>query len=401
MSSEHETAMIARLMAAFARRTGLSPAADNPQRYLWTDAFAVCNFLELFERTGDQEYRRAATALIEQVHRVLGRFRHDEGRKGWISGLDEEAGRRHPTLGGLRIGKPLKERGADEIIDERLEWDQDGQYFHYLTKWMHALCRTAFLLRSHEYAEWAGELAQTAFKAFARRLGSGKLDGVCWKMSTDLSRPLVPAMGLHDALDGFITFREVQHAIVKISGVDAAVSGLNQATEALFALCEHGQWATDDPLGVGGLLFDACRLCQLLGQEDRRELRLLEDVMQGSGDGLMIMLKTGYLKRPARHRLAFRELGLAIGLRAVPIIANEFQNERNAFGSRPSARRLIDLLLPYKRLSDEIIDFWLPYAEDPDESWKAHQDINEVMLASALAPSTFLSVGERIPMQVS
>ena len=250
-------------MAAFARRTGLSPAADNPQRYLWTDAFAVCNFLELFERTGDQEYRRAATALIEQVHRVLGRFRRDEDRKGWISGLDEEAGRRHPTLGGLRIGKPLKERGADEVIDERLEWDRDGQYFHYLTKWMHALCRTAFLMRSHECAQWAGELAQTAFKAFARRLGSGKLVGVCWKMSTDLSRPLVPAMGLHDALDGFITFREVQHAIVKISGVDAAVSGLSQATEALFALCEHGQWATDDPLGVGGLLFDACRLCQL------------------------------------------------------------------------------------------------------------------------------------------
>ena len=400
MTSERETATTARLMAAFARRTGLSPAADNPQRYLWTDAFAVCNFLELFELTGDQEYRRAATTLIEQVHRVLGRFRRDEDRKGWISSLDEEAGRRHPTLGGLRIGKPLKERGADEVIDERLEWDRDGQYFHYLTKWMHALCRTAFLLRSQECAQWAGELAQTAFKAFARRLGSGKLDGVCWKMSTDLSRPLVPTMGLHDALDGLITFREVQHAIVKILGVDAAVSGLSQATEALFALCEHGQWATGDPLGVGGLLFDTCRLCQL-GHENRGELRLLEDVIQGSGDGLMIMLKIGYLKRPAQHRLAFRELGLATGLRAVPIIANEFQNERNPFGSRPSALRLIDLLLPYERLSDEIIDFWLPYAENPDESWKAHQDINEVMLATAIAPSTFLSVGERIPLQVS
>ena len=35
-------------------------------------------------------------------------------------------------------------------------------------------------------------------------------------MSTDLSRPLVPAMGLHDALDGFITFREVQRAIAKV-----------------------------------------------------------------------------------------------------------------------------------------------------------------------------------------
>ena len=133
-------------MAAFAQRTGLSPATEHPQRYLWTDAFAVCNFLELSERTGDQEYRRYATELIDQVHRVLGRFRYDDNRRGWISGLDEQEGRRHPTLGGLRIGKPLKERGADEVLDEQLEWDRDGQYFHYLTKWMHALCQAAFVM---------------------------------------------------------------------------------------------------------------------------------------------------------------------------------------------------------------------------------------------------------------
>src|SRR5262249_31024527 len=291
----------------------------NPQRYLWTDAFAVCNFLE--QRTGDQEYRGYATELIDQVHRVLGRFRYDDNRRGWISGLDEQEGRRHPTLGGLRIGKPLKERGADELIDEQLEWDRDGQYFHYLTKWMHALCQAAFVTRSHEYAQWAGDLARITFKRSMRRSGTGKPIGVYWKMSTDLSRPLVPAMGLHDALDGFVTFREVQHTIVKVLG--AEVNGLGEASEALFALCEHGQWATDDPLGIGGLLFDACRLCQLVGQNNGREFRLLEDVLQGSANGLMVMLNTGYLKRPAAHRLAFRELGLAIGLRAVPILARE------------------------------------------------------------------------------
>lgn len=151
-------------------------------------------------------------------------------------------------------------------------------------------------------------------------------------------------MGLHDALDGFVTFREVQHAIIKVSG-DAGANGLGEASKVLFALCENGQWATDDPLGIGGLLFDACRLCQLVGERNGRELRLLEHVMQGSGDGLMIMLRTGYLKRPVEHRLAFRELGLAIGLRAVPIIARASQNERKAFGSRPALLRLIELLL--------------------------------------------------------
>jgi hypothetical protein len=390
----------ARLMDSFARRTGLCPASDNPKRYLWTDAFAVCNFLEFFVRTGDRGYRRSAIELIDQVHRVLGRFRNGEGRTGWISGLNDETGRKHPTAGGLRIGKPLKERGADEVIDEQLEWDRDGQYFHYLTKWMHALCQGAFVMRSREYAQWAGELAHTSFKRFMRRSGSGKPIGVYWKMSTDLSRPLVPATGLHDALDGFVTFLEVQHAIVKVSG-DTEANRLGEASEALFTLCEHRQWGTDDPLGIGGLLFDACRLCQLVGEKNDCELRLLEDVMQGSGDGLMIMLKTGYMKRPAEHRLAFRELGLAMGLRAVPIIARAFRNESKAFGSRPSLLRLIDLLLPYERLSDEIIDLWLSQADDPDESWRAHQDINEVMLATAIAPSTFLSVGERISMQVS
>ena len=122
----------------------------------------------------------------------------------------------HPTLGGLRIGKSLRERGADEAIDEQLEWDRDGQYFHYLTKWVHALCQAAFDTGENENVRWAGELAETAFRAFVRRTGSGEVIGVYWKMSTDLSRPLVNAMGLHDALDGFITFREVQYAIAKI-----------------------------------------------------------------------------------------------------------------------------------------------------------------------------------------
>jgi hypothetical protein len=141
MISDSPSAQAARLMAEFAMRTGLRPPARDHERYLWTDAFAVCNFLELFRRTHDEEYLRYATVLIDEVHQVLGRYRDDDMRSGWISGRDKETARLHPTAGGLRIGKPLKEREAGEPIDERLEWDRDGQYFHYLTKWMHALCQ--------------------------------------------------------------------------------------------------------------------------------------------------------------------------------------------------------------------------------------------------------------------
>ncbi|MGA7516942.1 MAG: hypothetical protein WBW28_08285, partial [Pseudolabrys sp.] len=106
-----------RLMVEFAERTGLVSKTKSPNRYLWTDAFAVCNFLELFARTGESKYREYAISLIDQVHQVLGRYRHDDVCHGWISGLDEETGRLHPTIAGLRIGKPLKERQNAEPFD--------------------------------------------------------------------------------------------------------------------------------------------------------------------------------------------------------------------------------------------------------------------------------------------
>ena len=398
MISDTPPAIAARLMSEFARRTGLSPAAENPRRYLWTDAFAVCNFLELFQRTEDHQYSACATELIDQVHRVLGRYRDDDMRRGWISGLDDERGRYQPTVGGLRIGKPLRERDANEVIDERLEWERDGQYFHYLTKWMHALCQTDFVTSNHQYVRWAGELAETAFRAFARRSGSGEIRGVRWKMSTDLSRSFVPAMGLHDALDGYITFREVQYGIAKIQ-THPEGNGLDQASKALLALCQDGDWTTDDPLGVGGLLFDACRLSQLIREEQLRELRLLEVVIKGCHQGLTLLLERGYLNWPVPHRLAFRELGLATGLRALPIITDAVEKNWSTFENRPALARTIDLLLQYESLSDEIVGLWLPRAQHQYEGWKAHEDINDVMLATAIIPDTFLSVGGRLQIR--
>jgi hypothetical protein len=392
--SKTSPTIAARLMSDFAHRTGLSPVEASPHRYLWTDAFAVCNFLELCELTGDQQYRRCARELIDQVHRVLGRYRSDDVRKGWISGLDDEKGWQHPTLGGLRIGKPLRERGPNESIDEQREWERDGQYFHYLTKWIHALCQTAFVTGDNDYRRWARELAEIALRTFVCRSESGEIMGVYWKMSTDLSRPLVPTTGLHDALDGYITFREVQRAPEKVP-THPEVSGFNQTAEALFGLCQQGEWTTDDPLGVGGLLFDACRLGQLICQEQPREARLLEAVVRGCSSSLSLLLRRGYLNLPIEHRLAFRELGLAIGLRALPIISDAVAKNRSTFESGPALHQIIDLLLPYESLSDEIIGLWLRQAELQHESWKAHQDINEVMLATAIIPATFLSVGVR------
>ena len=55
----------------FAERTGLISDLP-PKRYLWTDAFAVCNFLGLAQATGEERYTALALRLIDQVHQVLG-----------------------------------------------------------------------------------------------------------------------------------------------------------------------------------------------------------------------------------------------------------------------------------------------------------------------------------------
>ncbi len=74
------------LMLAFAERTGLV-SERPPRRYLWTDAFAVCNFLGLARLTGEQRYTELALRLVDQVHHTLGRHREDDPR----TGLDQRA----------------------------------------------------------------------------------------------------------------------------------------------------------------------------------------------------------------------------------------------------------------------------------------------------------------------
>jgi hypothetical protein len=207
-------------------------------------------------------------------------------------------------------------------------------------------------------------------------------------MSTDCSRALVPATGLHDALDGFLSFREVEHTSAHSPG-NGGAPDLRPAIEKLSALCVQRNWTTEDPLGIGGLLFDACRLCQLTGEERADDVRLLEEITEGCQRGLQRLLAEGQLNRPLSYRLPFRELGLAIGLAALPMIADRIAQGR--IGTSVELRQTIDLLLEHMPVRYQIIKTWLSPAQH-HESWRAHQDINEVMLATALIPETFLLV---------
>ena len=153
MKQKKSLSIVNEIMTEFADLTGLSPTGKAPRRYLWTDAFAVCNFLGLYSQTDDDKYRNLALLLVDQVHELLGRHRDDDSRTGWISGLEDKEGKKHPTKGGLRIGKKMNERSPSDPFDENLEWDRDGQYYHYLTKWMHALHRVSRVMADENYPD--------------------------------------------------------------------------------------------------------------------------------------------------------------------------------------------------------------------------------------------------------
>jgi hypothetical protein len=378
--AERETAA-RELMDGFAARTGIG--RGGTRRYLWTDAFAVCNFLGLAEATGDGRHVERALRLVDEVHRTLGRHRPDDARHGWISGLPAAEGDAHPTCGGLRIGKPLPEREPAAPFDDRLEWERDGQYFHYATKWMHALDQGARALGQPLFNTWARELAHAAHRGFVH--GPHERRRMYWKVSIDLTRPLVPSMGQHDPLDGFLTCLALEATAAQLR---APGPSLTDVVADFAALVDPAGLATADALGIGGLLVDAYRADQLgragaLARHDELCGMLLDAALVG----LRAWVRSGDLRHPAHHRLAFRELGLSIGLAALGLL-------ERAAGSDAAAEASLGPRLAafssYAGLRGEIESFWLRPEHRQGEPWSGHVDINEVMLATALMPGGFL-----------
>jgi hypothetical protein len=368
-------------MTQFANVTGLT-GSTNPRRYLWTDAFAVCNFLGLYRRTGNNDFLALARSLVDQVHHILGRHRDDDTRRGWISGLSEDEGERHPTRSGLRIGKTRNERGPDEPMNSRLEWDRDGQYFHYLTKWMHALFRMGRETGEDRYQRWAVELATAAVNAFTFETSAGGPKRMVWKMSIDLSRPLVSSMGHHDPIDGLITCLELQTHNESASG---AAGALGLAIADLSTMCEHAKWVTDDPLGIGGLLDDAARLAQLVFDHGLEQRHLLLRLLVDAELSLRIFTESSSLGDSPNRRLAFRELGLAIGIHGLEFVKDHVQQDRDLAA-------IVERGLRHRTLAEQIEIFWSDSRNRLSTSWNDHRDINTVMLATSLAPEGYLQI---------
>jgi hypothetical protein len=200
-----------------------------------------------------------------------------------------------------------------------------------------------------------------------------------WKMSVDLSRPLVPSMGQHDPLDGYITCLQLQATAARLGVLNEGPSLAHEAGG--FAAMIPTDLATSDPLGLGGLLADAWRVVQLASDGAIAGGELRDRLLDAALVGLAGHEPVAELSRPASYRLGFRELGLAIGLAAVPLM-------RAASG--PSLH--LERIAQFVPLRGEIEAFWLHPDHRSTATWLEHQNINEVMLATSLMPEGYLTL---------
>jgi hypothetical protein len=365
------------LLESFAERTGL--VGSQPQRrYLWTDAYAVCTWLSLYARHGRRQFLERATALVAQVHEVLGRHVTGPRRGQPLGGVDEQTWRRHPTRCGLRIGKPLPQRAPGEPFDERLEWERDGQYFHYLTRWMHALERYGEVSGDADAHRLAVELCKASM-AFIERDAAGAATRMVWKRSVDLDRVLVPSMGQHDPLDGWVTAAELAASPMASSEECRELGAIVQQFRALDA---PRAWPSADALGLGGLLGAAQRRWFDAGDGDLQSAREVRSLLDAATLGLRELLRTRPFAAPAAQRLAFRELGLAIGLAAARKLAGEPGD-----GGDPRRELVAAGLAALQAAAADVPDlaaFWSDAAQQRVRSWTDHLDINAVMLAASL-----------------
>ncbi len=366
--TEQNNPIARQLLDDFLHRTGITGEGGNPgRRYLWTDAFAVQCCFALARAEKGTNYLQHGLHLIDRVHNTLGKHRPDDSRTGWISGLSEEEGEKHPTAGGLRIGKKLPEKAAGTYSNPYKEMECDGQYFHYLTRWFSALAAAYHETGEEKYALWAAELIKVTQKFVNKEGGAIRL---FWKMKTDLSEPSVKSTGMLDPLEGLLSILSIKEFAAKKE------ISLEEPEEDLRNICKDVSWFTSDALGIGGLLLNTVKAGMMVqnGQMLPKNIRpgkLLADSMAGlqaylgNSPGPM---------HPAETRLPFRECGLSLGIYAITGMQNDL--DLPDLDTRP--------LENFRDLAEDLEKFWLFPRHREAQTWKNHRDINAVSLVSSL-----------------
>ncbi|KAI0071742.1 hypothetical protein K474DRAFT_1606392 [Panus rudis PR-1116 ss-1] len=265
-------------------------------RYLWTDAFGVLNFITLYHTTKSIIYLHCAARLIETVHTVLGRTRAQDKQ---LPGASPD----HPLAGGLRIGK-----------DDESGPDGDGQYHHYLTLWMFALNRMSVAKGEARYNELAIELAKAIHPAFVVNRDAPR-PRMRWKMSMDLSQPLVSSEGNLDPIDGYVVFSLLQKTAGDGTILQEEINDYKRIVDTKWRIME-----SDDPLDLGMTLWTV----HWLAAEEPWAFAVMH---RAEGDLRELAFVNRYFEYPLERRLAFREFGTCLGIQCASSVIDVVENE--------------------------------------------------------------------------
>lgn len=242
------------------RAEGIWP---NGLRYLWTDAFGVVLLVSLYEALGEECWLDEARRLVAEVDRVLGRAR------------------------GLRIGEAP---------------DRDGQYFHYLAKWMFALWRLGQV--DPTYAPRAVDLIQEVHPAFVI---PGR--GVWWKMKEDLSGPYPGyGMGALDAFDAYVVYRLIDAEATGLGALEDEIADVLRLVEG-----SYRDLVVTQDLGLGMMLWTSHWFA------DEPWARFHRDRSLEMLDHMWIDPPGYFCRHPGMEEIkfAFTNYGVSLGLQAV------------------------------------------------------------------------------------
>lgn len=386
--SEENVKLVEKIMLDFSESTGISDGSEKQSRFLWSDSFALINFLELYRQTGNEKFKDSAFNLLNQVHNVLGFHREDDQRSGRISGFSDEDGEKHPTIRGLRIGKSENERKISEPCDEKKEVNRDGQYFHYLTKWIHALNLLSKVTSNQLYNDWAIELVKGVHPKFVYFDNQKQNKSIYRKMSIDLSYPLVAAMRELDSLDGYISYNQLRSS----AEVKNVSHDLTFEISDMLEISKGCNWNSENLLEIGELLSNSYRLAQLIVKENLNDFDLLNKILESALYGLEGCAKRDYLSIPAEFRVPYREFSLSIGLSVSDLFKILIEEHPDTFKGNKKLMTNLALLGRNVRLKSMIEKFWMDDSNKRTKNWIEYKAINTAMLATSLMPEGFLKI---------
>ncbi|MCA9473951.1 MAG: hypothetical protein KC594_17955, partial [Nitrospira sp.] len=116
----------------------------------------------------------------------------------------------------------------------------------------------------------------------------------------------------------------------------------------------------------------------------------LVSLLRDAEVGLENFVRSRPLSSSADYRLAFRELGLSIGLHAIVKIQRALEQHPETFSNQQELDARLSGLARFLPLLESIESFWLKPNNQQSHTWTGHRDINSVMLATSLAPDGYL-----------